>query len=105
MVKTTNVQKTWMGKTSTIQEFWLNIKQWEVAKFPSHFFINTILNFGQECGLLVYLHKLVFTNSERNELTEKLWQDYRDILAFWAQYVNRCKVEPWRHNSECLGNS
>ena len=47
----------------------------------------------------------VFTNSERNELTEKLWQDYRDILAFWAQYVNRCKVEPWRHNSECLGNS
>ena len=47
----------------------------------------------------------VFTNSERNELTEKLWQDYQDILAFWAQYVNRCKVEPWRHNSECLGNS
>ena len=53
MVKTTTVQKIWMGKTTTIQEFWLPYKKWEVVEFPSHFFINTILNFGQECVLQV----------------------------------------------------
>ena len=51
MVKTTTVQKIWMGKTTTIQEFWLPYKKWEVVEFPSHFFINTILNFGQEWNL------------------------------------------------------
>ena len=53
MVKTTIVQKIWMGKTTTIQEFLLPYKKWEVAEFPSHFFfINTILNFGQERQLM-----------------------------------------------------
>ena len=36
------------GKNTTIQEFWLIIKKWEVVEFPSHFFINMILNFGLE---------------------------------------------------------
>ena len=40
------------GKTTTIQEFWLTIKKWEVVEFPSHFFINTILNFDQEWDLM-----------------------------------------------------
>ena len=52
--KCTTVQKIWMGKTTTIQEFWLPYKKWEVVEFPSHFFINTILNFGQEWLLLKY---------------------------------------------------
>ena len=55
MVKATTVQKIWMGKTTTIQEFWLQYKKWKVVKFPSHFFINTILNFGQECIFLVHI--------------------------------------------------
>ena len=33
----TTVKKIWMVKT-TIQEFWLQYKKWEVVEFPSHFF-------------------------------------------------------------------
>ena len=29
----TTVQKIWMGKTTTIQEFWLTIKKWEVVEW------------------------------------------------------------------------
>ena len=51
MVKTTTVQKIWLGKTTTYlpsKNFDYHTKIGKEQNFLLTFFINTILNFGQE---------------------------------------------------------
>ena len=55
MLKTTTVQKTWMEKTTTIQVFYHMIKNLDSSRISIPLFLlhSTILNFGQECTLLL----------------------------------------------------
>ena len=99
MIKTTTVQIFWMVKTTTIQVF-LTVVFWQifriVVEFHSHFFINTILNFGQEWACL----EKFFSGAPeafllRNHRYNHYQKEFLDLLKDKGKKLN---IELFNHN-------
>ena len=109
----TTVQKIWMGKTTTIQEFWLTIKKWEVVEWVLYsIFLSHTDEFCKDatrvCGYEKIktnyfsdtLEQLSFTDIVKKNTTTYFysyaWNFLGKLMSIWTLILPTSLDSPWQ---------